>query len=92
MGTGKTKFTQSLKHFGGGDDDFSKYILTWVVHNVSDLKSSDIRFVFTVDRFRVVFNLNDTITLLEFRNVSKQLLFLLAVGFRIEDKAYVAVL
>ena len=50
------------------------------------------RFVFTVDRFRVVFNLNDTITLLEFRNVSKQLLFLLAVGFRIEDKAYVAVL
>ena len=50
------------------------------------------RFVFTVDRFRVVFNLNDTITLLEFRNLSKQLLFLLAVGFRIEDKAYVAVL
>ncbi len=49
FGVGTILSTQSLKHFGNGDDDFSKYILTWVVHNVSDLKSSDIRFVFNTE-------------------------------------------
>ena len=49
FGVGKILSTQSLKHFGNGDDDFSKYILTWVVHNVSDLKNSDIRFVFNTE-------------------------------------------
>ena len=41
--------TQFLKHFGTGEDDYSKYILTWVVHNVADLKSSDVEFVFQVE-------------------------------------------
>ena len=49
FGVGTILSTQFLKHFGSGDDDFSKYILTWVVHNVSDLKSSDIRFVFNTE-------------------------------------------
>ena len=38
-----------MKHFGGGDDDYAKYILTWVVHNVSDLKNTDIDFVFKTE-------------------------------------------
>lgn len=46
FGVGTLLSTQSLKHFGAGDDDFSKYILTWVIHNVADLKPADIRFVF----------------------------------------------
>ena len=41
--------TQFLKHFGSGEDDYSKYILTWVVHNVSDLKPSDVDFVFKTE-------------------------------------------
>ncbi len=49
FGVGTILSTQFLKHFGSGDDDFSKYILTWVVHNVSDLKNSDIRFVFNTE-------------------------------------------
>ena len=49
FGIGTILSTQFLKHFGTGEDDFSKYILTWVVHNVSDLKNTDIRFVFNTE-------------------------------------------
>lgn len=49
FGVGTILSTQFLKHFGSGDDDFSKYILTWVVHNVADLKNTDIRFVFNTE-------------------------------------------
>lgn len=46
FGVGTILSTQFLKHFGCGEDDYAKYILTWVVHNVSDLKNSDVEFVF----------------------------------------------
>lgn len=49
FGVGTILSTQFLKHFGSGDDDYSKYILTWVVHNVSDLKNSDVDFVFKTE-------------------------------------------
>ena len=41
--------TQFLKHFGSGEDDYAKYILTWVVHNVADLKAADVEFVFKTE-------------------------------------------
>ena len=46
FGVGTILSTQFLNHFGAGEDDYSKYILTWVVHNVADLKASDVDFVF----------------------------------------------
>lgn len=49
FGVGTILSTQFLKHFGSGEDDFSKYILTWVVHSVADLKPTDIRFVFNTE-------------------------------------------
>ena len=49
FGVGTILSTQFLKHFGSTDDDYAKYILTWVVHNVSDLKQSDVDFVFKVE-------------------------------------------
>lgn len=49
FGVGTVLSTQFLKHFGTGEDDYSKYILTWVVHNVADLKTSDIDFVFNTE-------------------------------------------
>lgn len=49
FGVGTILSTQFLKHFGSGDDDYAKYILTWVVHNVSDLKNSDVDFVFKTE-------------------------------------------
>ena len=48
FGVGTILSTQFLKHFGSGEDDYSKYILTWVV-NVSDLKNSDVEFVFKTE-------------------------------------------
>ncbi len=50
FGIGTILSTQFLKHFGNEEDDFSKYILTWVVHNVADLKNADIRFVFNTEQ------------------------------------------
>lgn len=49
FGVGTILSTQFLKHFGSGEDDFSKYILTWVVHSVADLKTTDVRFVFNTE-------------------------------------------
>ena len=49
FGVGTILSTQFLRHFGSGEDDYSKYILTWVVHNVSDLKNSDVEFVFKTE-------------------------------------------
>jgi len=49
FGVGTFLSTQFLNHFGSGEDDYSKYILTWVVHNVSDLKGSDVDFVFKTE-------------------------------------------
>lgn len=49
FGVGTILSTQFLKHFGNGEDDYSKYVLTWVVHNVADLKNSDVEFVFKTE-------------------------------------------
>ena len=49
FGVGTILSTQFLKHFGSGDDDYAKYILTWVVHNVTDLKQTDVDFVFNTE-------------------------------------------
>lgn len=49
FGVGTILSTQFLKHFGTGDDDYAKYILTWIVHNVADLKGSDVDFVFKTE-------------------------------------------
>lgn len=45
FGVGVILSTQSLSHFVDGNDDYSKYILTWVIHNVSDLSQRDIEYV-----------------------------------------------
>lgn len=46
FGVGVILSTQFLNHFTSGEDDYSKYILTWVVHNVADLKKSDVEHIF----------------------------------------------
>lgn len=45
FGAGIILSTQSLAHFCTGDDDYSKYIITWVIHNVNDLNRRDIEKV-----------------------------------------------
>ncbi len=60
FGVGTILSTQFLKHFGSSEDDFAKYILTWVVHNVADLKMSDVEFVFKTEskssKTQILFN------------------------------------
>lgn len=46
FGVGTLLSTQSLSHFIGGDDDYSRYILTWVVHATADLKTKDVEYLF----------------------------------------------
>lgn len=46
FGVGTVLSTQSLSHFVSGKDNYSRYILTWVVHAVSDLKKRDIEYIF----------------------------------------------
>lgn len=46
FGVGTILSTQSLKHFGNGDEEYAGYILTWIVHTVPDLKKSDAEFIF----------------------------------------------
>ena len=48
-GVGVVLSTQSLKHFTTDGGDYSKYILTWVVHNVSDLKKNEIDYIFRTE-------------------------------------------
>ncbi len=46
FGVGVLLSTQSLQHYIGSDDDYSRYVFTWIVHNVSDLKQRDVEYVF----------------------------------------------
>lgn len=56
FGVGTILSTQFLKHFVTKEEDYSKYILTWVVHNVADLAPGDIRFVFNTTSGSIVEN------------------------------------
>ena len=45
-GVGVLLSTQSLTHFAASAEDYSRYVLTWLVHNVSDLKPRDVEYLF----------------------------------------------
>ena len=46
FGVGTILTTQFLKNFTTGENDYNKFVLTWVVHNVADLRTQDVDFVF----------------------------------------------
>lgn len=46
FGVGMVLSTQFLDHFRSDDEDYRKYMKTWVVHNVENLKRSDVEYVF----------------------------------------------
>ncbi|NFK10061.1 DNA phosphorothioation-dependent restriction protein DptH [Clostridium botulinum] len=46
FGVGTILSTQLLSHFSTGDNEYANYILTWVVHKVSDLSIKDIKFIY----------------------------------------------
>lgn len=46
FGVGTILSTQFLSHFSTNDNDYANYILTWVLHNVSELSGKEIRMLF----------------------------------------------
>ncbi|MDT2044088.1 DNA phosphorothioation-dependent restriction protein DptH [Providencia stuartii] len=48
-GVGAILSTQEITHFKTGENNYASYILTWVVHRVSEIKNADIKAVFNVD-------------------------------------------
>lgn len=46
FGVGTILSTQLLSHFSTSENDYSDYILTWVIHNVSDLSNKDVKYIF----------------------------------------------
>lgn len=46
FGVGTIFSTQFLTHFYTSDDDYSKYIYSWIVHNVANLSLKDIKNLF----------------------------------------------
>ena len=48
-GVGVILSTQDITHFKTGENDYSTYVLSWVVHRVSQIKNQDIKSIFNVD-------------------------------------------
>ncbi len=48
FGVGTILSTQEITHFKTGQDDYSAYILTWIVHRVANIKSQDLKAIFNV--------------------------------------------
>ena len=46
FGVGTILSTQLLSHFSTGDNEYANYIMTWIVHKVSDLTIKDIKYIF----------------------------------------------
>ena len=46
FGVGTILSTQELTHFKTGDNDYSSLILSWVIHQVANIKSQDVRSIF----------------------------------------------
>ena len=49
FGVGTILSTQFLSHFATSDNDYSQYILTWVVHCVTDLKRREVQAIFNTE-------------------------------------------
>jgi DNA phosphorothioation-dependent restriction protein DptH len=48
-GVGVILSTQDITHFKTGENDYSSYILSWVVHRVSQIKNADVKAIFNKD-------------------------------------------
>jgi DNA phosphorothioation-dependent restriction protein DptH len=48
FGVGTILSTQQLTHFKTSEDNYANYIQSWIVHQVSTIKSSDITSIFNI--------------------------------------------
>ncbi|RQW62376.1 DNA phosphorothioation-dependent restriction protein DptH [Vibrio viridaestus] len=64
-GVGVILSTQDITHFHTGENDYSSYILTWVIHRVAKIKAQDIKAMFSVNEKADQDRLMDTIQKLD---------------------------
>lgn len=48
-GVGMILSTQDITHFKTGENNYSSYVLTWIVHRVAEIKNADIKSIFNKD-------------------------------------------
>ena len=48
-GVGVILSTQDITHFKTRENDYSVYILSWVIHRVSQIKNQDIKALLNID-------------------------------------------
>lgn len=61
FGVGTILSTQFMSHFATTDNDYSQYILTWVVHNVSELKKKEVQNIFNTESVQEIEQLTNRI-------------------------------
>ncbi|WP_167333123.1 DNA phosphorothioation-dependent restriction protein DptH [Maribacter forsetii] len=49
FGVGTVLSTQFLNHFSTSENDYSNYILTWVIHRVSEIKTKEVESLFSIE-------------------------------------------
>jgi DNA phosphorothioation-dependent restriction protein DptH len=64
-GVGIVLSTQDITHFKTGENDYSAYILSWVIHRVSQIRNQDIKALFNIDNKSEQENLMSSIRGLE---------------------------
>ncbi|WP_426482112.1 DNA phosphorothioation-dependent restriction protein DptH [Chryseobacterium sp. R2ACT005] len=65
FGVGTILSTQFLNHFATGENEYSNYILTWVIHRVNEIKMKEVESLFSLDNKIQKENLIKTIKDLE---------------------------
>ncbi len=48
-GVGVILSTQDITHFKTSENNYASYVLTWVIHRVSEIKNADIKSIFNTD-------------------------------------------
>ncbi|MCL1076570.1 DNA phosphorothioation-dependent restriction protein DptH [Parashewanella spongiae] len=64
-GVGVILSTQDITHFQTGENDYSSYVLTWIVHRVAKIKPQDIKAIFSINEKAEQERLMETISKLE---------------------------
>jgi len=57
--------TQFMSHFATNDNDYSQYILTWVVHRVPSIKKKEVQSVFNPDTVQEIEQITNKIAQLQ---------------------------
>lgn len=64
-GVGVILSTQDITHFQTGENDYSSYVLTWIIHRVAKIKPQDIKAIFSINEKAEQEKVMETINKLE---------------------------